>query len=223
MELLDGVSLQTLVQEFGPLPDSRAVAILSQVCESLHEAHERGLVHRDLKPSNVMLCQVALARDFVKVLDFGLAKNVVDAGASNLTMVGMATGTPGYIAPENATGDGGLDRRADVYALGCVAYFLLTGTQVFNEANPGRLALMHVRQAPELPSTRANRAVTPALEALVMQCLAKSPKQRPPTMAAVADRLAQCGAAPWTSDQTNEWWDAHLPAGSRWRMPAHEA
>jgi hypothetical protein len=218
MELLDGISLQTLVQEFGPQPDGRTVAILMQVCRSLHEAHERGLVHRDLKPSNVMLCEVALVHDFVKVLDFGLAKSFVDAAATQLTMIGTATGTPGYIAPENATGEGTLDRRADVYALGCVAYFLLTGGPVFGEPNPARLALLHVRKEPDPPSRKANRPIAPALEALVLQCLAKSPKDRPATMAAVADALADCGVDAWTGADASRWWHEHLPGDSPWRL-----
>ena len=222
MELLDGVSLQTLVQEFGRLADRRTVAILMQVCESLHEAHERGLVHRDLKPSNVMLCEVALGHDFVKVLDFGLAKSFVDASAMQLTMIGTATGTPGYIAPENAAGEGTLDRRADVYALGCVAYFLLTGAPVFDEPNAARLALLHVRRDPDLPSIKANRPIAPGLEKLIMQCLAKSPKDRPPTMAAVAEALASCGVGQWTSADASRWWTEHLPAASRWRASRQE-
>jgi eukaryotic-like serine/threonine-protein kinase len=217
MELLDGISLQTLVQEFGPLPEGRAVEILTQVCQSLHEAHERSLVHRDLKPSNVMLCQVALSYDFVKVLDFGLAKSIVDVGGMNLTMVGTATGTPGYIAPENATGEGTLDRRADIYALGCVGYFLLTGRPVFDEAAPAKLALLHVRQVPERPSARAKRPIAADLEELVMECLAKVPGLRPPTMAAVGERLAKCRVEPWTSREAERWWQEHLPAGSRLR------
>ena len=217
MELLDGISLQALVQEFGPLSEGRAVSTLIQVCQSLHEAHERGLVHRDLKPSNVMLCQVALSYDFAKVLDFGLAKSMVDVGGMNLTMVGTATGTPGYIAPENATGEGTLDRRADIYALGCVAYFLLTGRPVFEEVAPARLALLHVRQTPERPSERAKRSIAADLEELVMECLAKLPAQRPPTMAAVAERLAKCAVEPWTSTEAERWWQQNLPAGSKWR------
>jgi hypothetical protein len=223
MELLDGVSLQTLVREFGPLTDGRCVAILGQVCQSLHEAHERGLVHRDLKPSNVMVCEVALTHDFVKVLDFGLAKSFVDAQSMHLTMAGTATGTPGYIAPENLMGDAALDRRADVYALGCVAYFLLTGTPVFEDENPARLALLHVRQEPEPPSRKASRPVAPALEALVMQCLAKSPTSRPPTMAAVADALAECNVPPWSRADASRWWTTHLPADSPLRTAGRDA
>ena len=207
MELLDGMSLQSLVNDFGPLPAARAVALLSQMCESLHEAHERGLVHRDLKPSNVMVCEVALAVDFVKVLDFGLAKTVGDPGATQLTVAGTTAGTPGYMAPEIALAEVAIDRRADIYALGCVAYFLLTGTTVFEEENPTRMALLHVQQTPDPPSTRTSLAIPPELERLVMQCLAKRPADRPPTMEAVAERLANSRVEPWTSADARAWWE----------------
>jgi serine/threonine-protein kinase len=208
MEMLEGISLQALVNDSGPLPTSRAVHVLSQTCESLHEAHERGLVHRDLKPSNIMLCQVALAYDFVKVLDFGLAKTVGDSGMTQLTMAGTATGTPGYMAPEIALAEESIDRRADIYALGCVAYFLLTGTTVFEEENPTRMALKHVQDVPEAPSLRSGAAIPAALESLVMQCLEKQPADRPSSMAEVAERLAQSGVEPWTSADAEEWWKA---------------
>jgi hypothetical protein len=209
MELLDGVSCQSLVNESGPLPAARAVWLLSQMCESLHEAHERGLVHRDLKPSNVMVCQVALGFDFVKVLDFGLVKAVGDTGATQLTVAGTTTGTPAYMAPEIALAEGVIDRRADIYALGCVAYFLLTGTTVFEDENPTRVALLHVQKMPDPPSTRTSLAIPPELERLVMQCLEKRPADRPSTMAAVAERLAKCGVEPWTQAEARAWWKEH--------------
>lgn len=214
MELLDGVSLQTLVTTFGPLSASRTIAILTQMCASLHEAHEQDLVHRDLKPSNVMLCQVALDYDFVKVLDFGLAKSVSDVGATQLTIAGMTTGTPGYIAPEVALGETSIDRRADVYALGCVAYFLLTGSLVFEEHDPTRMALMHVQQVPEPPSRRTERTIPPDLEAIVLQCLAKRPSDRPPSAAELAERLARCRVDSWSNEEAGRWWREHLPPDS---------
>ena len=158
-----------------------------------------------------MVCRVALAVDFVKVLDFGLAKTIGDAGLTQLTMAGTTTGTPGYMAPEIALSEDSIDRRADIYALGCVAYFLLTATTVFEEENPTRMALLHVQQAPDPPSTRVSTAIPPELERVVMQCLAKRPADRPPTMAAVAERLANCGAEPWTSADAQTWWNEHQP------------
>jgi tRNA A-37 threonylcarbamoyl transferase component Bud32 len=212
MELLDGISLQALVNEFGALPPGRAISVLSQMCESLHEAHERGLVHRDLKPSNVMVCRVALGYDFVKVLDFGLAKTVGgDSGTTQLTIAGTTTGTPGYMAPEIALAEDTIDRRADIYALGCIAYFLLTGTTVFQEENPTRMALLHVQQPPDPPSLRTPAPIPAPLEQLVMECLAKKPADRPASMAAVAQRLAACGVEPWSAADAEAWWQSHQP------------
>jgi serine/threonine-protein kinase len=200
MELLEGISLQALVTDFGPLPPGRAVHVLSEMCESLHEAHERGLVHRDLKPSNIMLCEVALTYDFVKVLDFGLAKTLGDSG---------------NMAPEIALAEESIDRRADIYAVGCVAYFLLTGTTVFEEENPTRMALKHVQDVPDAPSLRSGAAIPAALESLVMQCLEKQPADRPASMAEVAERLAQSGVEPWTTADAAAWWQAHQAPGTK--------
>lgn len=212
MELLDGISLQALVHTFGPLSPSRTVFVLAQVCESLHEAHEQGLVHRDLKPSNVMLCRVALSYDVAKVLDFGLAKNISDPGATQLTAVGTTTGTPGYMAPEVVVGEGLVDRRADIYGLGCLAYYLLTGSLVFDDANLARLALKHVHDEPEAPSHRASQPVPADLDAIVLQCLAKKPDDRPQTAESLALRLARCAVEPWSKDDAARWWREHVPA-----------
>jgi len=212
MELLHGMALQAMVRESGPVPAGRTVSILTQMCRSLAEAHARGLVHRDLKPSNVMLCEVALIHDFVKVLDFGLAKNT-DPSVTQLTLDGTATGTPAYMAPEAALGDGGVDHRADIYGLGCIAYFLLTGTPVFDERDPVRTALMHLNQAPEPLSSRLGAPIPAALERLVLDCLAKSPADRPPTMEAVAERLAVCAVEAWTTADARTWWETHRASG----------
>lgn len=223
MELLDGVSLQTLVSSFGPQSPERVVSILRQICRSLDEAHHHGIVHRDLKPSNVMLCRVAFTYDFVKVLDFGLAKSMGSDEVSQLTMEGMATGTPGYIAPEVALGHPSVDGRADLYALGCVAYFLLTGTLVFDDPNPMSLALKHVQAPPPPPSERTELPIPPALERLVLDCLAKSPEDRPANAREVEARLAACGIAKWTQQDADAWWQRHLPATSSLRSFAQAA
>ncbi len=156
MELLDGISLQTLIDTFGPQPASRVVAILKQMCRSLEEAHQAQIVHRDLKPSNVMICEVAQAHDFVKVLDFGLAKPFGAGAASNLTVEGITLGTPEYMAPEVGRGSRTVDARADLYALGCVAYVLLTGALVFTDSSPVAVALKHMRTPPVPPSRRTD-------------------------------------------------------------------
>lgn len=225
MELLDGISLQTLVSTFGPQPASRVLPILIQICDSLEEAHRQGLVHRDLKPSNAMLCKVGLSYDFIKVLDFGLAKTVAgdDAVRTQLTMEGVATGTPGYISPEVAMGEAAIDGRADLYALGCVAYFLLTGTLVFTDPNPMTMALKHVQAEPDPPSQRTELPIPADVERIVMHCLAKSPADRPASAADVAERLAACTVSKWTSTDAERWWLHHLPASSSLRSFAQVA
>jgi serine/threonine-protein kinase len=220
MELLDGISLQELVANFGPVPGPRVVAILQQACESLEEAHQQGLVHRDLKPSNIMLCKLALQHDFVKVLDFGLAKFVGPAEGTQLTMEGVTAGTPAYMAPEIALGHPDVDARADIYALGCIAYFLLTGTLVFPDESPMSMALKQVQETPEPPSRRTELPISPDLERIVMHCLEKKAADRPATARDVADRLAACNLPAWTTEEATAWWERHLPPTSTLRISA---
>lgn len=223
MELLDGISLQKLVQTFGPQPGSRVIHILRQVCLSLEEAHARGMVHRDLKPSNIMVCKVALQHDFVKVLDFGLVKPTHAEEFTNLTGEGVSAGTPGYIAPEIAMGEERIDGRADLYTLGCVAYYLLTGTLVFNETSPTAMAVAHVQKDPVRPSERTELPVSPDLEALVLQCLAKKPEARPASARALIRMLDACvDAKQWCAEDADAWWRTHLPPSSSYRSPALE-
>jgi eukaryotic-like serine/threonine-protein kinase len=223
MELLDGISLQELVTNFGPVPGPRVVDILRQACESLEEAHQQGLVHRDLKPSNVMLCKLALAHDFVKVLDFGLAKFVGPVEATQLTLDGITAGTPAYMAPEMAMGRADVDARSDIYALGCIAYFMLTGTTVFIDDNPMSVALKHVQEAPDRPSVRTELTIAPDLEQVVMRCLEKKPADRPASAREVSDLLAACQLPPWTPDDATAWWERHLPPTSTLRASAQPA
>jgi serine/threonine protein kinase len=218
MELLDGISLQTLVSTFGPQPAGRVLPILIAIAESLEEAHRQGLIHRDLKPSNAMVCKVGLRHDFVKVLDFGLAKFISgDDLTTQLTMEGTAAGTPGYIAPEVAMGESAIDGRADVYALGCIGYFLLTGTLVFNDPNPMSMALKHVQAVPDPPSSRTELPIPSDLERIVLHCLAKRPDDRPASAAALAEALAGCSTPHWTSADVDAWWQRHLPPTSSLR------
>jgi len=212
MELLDGISLQVLVDRFGPQPAARVRNILRQACESLEEAHRRGLVHRDVKPSNIFICKVGLRCDFVKVLDFGLVKQTAPDEGTHLTLDGFAAGTPAYMAPEVALGDEHLDGRVDVYSLGCVAYFLLTGQPVFAEPTPTATALAHVQKEPLPPSQRSEVAIPPSLEQVVMRCLAKKPDERPRSaqeLRRLLDACTDCGE--WTEEQSAEWWALHLP------------
>jgi serine/threonine protein kinase len=217
MELLDGISLQTLVATFGPPPAARVVRILTHICHSLEEAHHHGLVHRDLKPSNAMLCKVALDHDVIKVLDFGLAKCMDSAELSRITQDGTTTGTPGYIAPEVAMGEPGIDGRADIYALGCIAYFLLTGALVFEDSNPVKVALQHVQVPPVPPSERTEIPIPADLERIVLHCLAKRPEDRPASASALARMLAGCDVEPWTDSEAADWWSRHLPPTSSLR------
>jgi serine/threonine-protein kinase len=161
------------------------IHILDQVCESLEEAHDAGLVHRDIKPANIHLGQVGREHDFVKVLDFGLVKSVAgSAGEDSLASIaGLAIGTPAYMAPEMVHGEGELDGRADLYSLGCVAYYLLTARLVFEGESPIQTALLHVQQPPVPPSERTANPIPPALERLVLACLAKRPADRPQSAA----------------------------------------
>jgi serine/threonine-protein kinase len=212
MELLDGMDLETLVREEGPLPAARVIYILRQVCESLEEAHLRGLVHRDIKPANIHVGRFALRHDFVKVLDFGLVKSVADAtGAHSVeTAAGLTPGTPAYMAPEmarNAT----VDARADLYALGGVAYYTLTGPQVFDATTHIQMIAKHLQDEPVPPSRLAELPVPPALDQLVLACLAKKPEDRPPSAAALAQSLAAIEGEPWGEEQAMRWWRVHRP------------
>jgi len=180
MELLDGLDADTLLRRFGPTSPERAVYLLRQVCHSLSEAESCGLVHRDIKPANIFLCRYGEELDFVKVLDFGIVKSAGQAGDAGPghTQENAVHGTPAFIAPEQAMGSA-LDGRADIYATGCVAYWLLTGQFVFTADSPMGLLLHHARTAPTPPSARTDLPIPAALDQLVLSCLAKDPAERP--------------------------------------------
>jgi hypothetical protein len=228
MELLDGRDLESLVREFGPLPTGRALHLLRQVCRSLAEAHAKGLIHRDIKPANIYVCRMGLEYDFVKVLDFGLVKNADPglASATLATMGGVTVGTPAYMAPEVVLGSPEIDRRVDVYALGCVAYYLLTGHRVFEATTPMKVLMQHVHERPLPPSHLAEQSIPPEVDALVLACLHKDPNRRPADADELFRRLNACGATGWEHDDARRWWQAHLPhlaapaPASGWREPA---
>jgi serine/threonine-protein kinase len=218
MELLDGLDLESLVQKFGPLDPARVVYLLRQACESLEEAHVRGLIHRDIKPSNIFTCRMGLAVDFVKVLDFGLVKSEQDhASDVRLTAPNHTTGTPAYMAPEAVLGTGPVDHRVDIYALGCVAYWLLTGQLVFEGGNSMQQLLRHAHDLPVPPSQRSELAIPASLDQVVLACLAKHPDQRPPSAGEVGRRLLD--AIPegerWTDERAEHWWQRHRPESAR--------
>jgi tRNA A-37 threonylcarbamoyl transferase component Bud32 len=214
MELLAGRDMESLVREFGPLPPNRVIYLLRQVCHSLADAHARGLVHRDIKPANIYVCRMGLEYDFAKVLDFGLVKlqEGGKAGQSLVTMDQTTPGTPAYMAPETILGDGPVDQRADVYALGCVAYFLLTGELVFHADTSMKMLMQHLHAQPVPPSQRTELPVPREFDELVMACLEKDPKLRPQNAGEVFRMACSCRSRDeWTSDHAERWWRVHLP------------
>jgi serine/threonine-protein kinase len=213
MELLHGIDLETLIEKYGPVTGERTAYFLHQICSSLEEAHRNGLVHRDIKPANIYACRYGLEYDFVKVLDFGVVKStVVAAESTQLTVADAAAGTPGFMAPEMAVGSKNIDGRADIYGVGCVAYWLLTGRLVFEEETPVATMLAHAQKAPIPPSRRTELHVPPQLEILIMSCLEKDPERRPATAGEVIRTLSQYGlAGSWTPESAEKWWRLHMP------------
>ena len=217
MELLDGLDAEQLVRRFGPIPAERAVYLLRQVCHSLSEADSCGLVHRDIKPANVFLCRYGEEYDFVKLLDFGIVKAADEAAPRGAAETGENAihGTPAFIAPEQALGGVPLDGRADIYATGCVAYWLLTGKLVFTADTAMGLLLHHAQTPATAPSSRSDLPIPPALDQLVLACLAKDPAARPQSARELSGRLAGIeGLGVWTEDHAREWWTTRFHAGS---------
>jgi serine/threonine-protein kinase len=203
MEYLEGLSLEQLVSHDGAQPPGRVVHVLRQVLAALGEAHGVGLVHRDVKPANVILCERGGLSDVAKVVDFGLVKDL-DA-ADGLSRDGLLVGTPHYLAPE-AIRSQDADARADLYSVGAVAYFLLTGKHVFEGRTIVEICGHHLHTAPEPPSQRLGQPVPPDLERWVLSCLEKDPARRPRTADEAAEALDSCGAEPWTREHARSWW-----------------
>jgi serine/threonine-protein kinase len=207
MELLDGVDLDTLVRRDGPQPPERVVRILRQACHSLHEAHTRGLVHQDIKPANLYLCRYGAELDFVKLLDFGLVREYRAASESQPEGGEEMSGTPAFMAPEVIMGKIAADGRADIYGLGGVGYWLLTGELLFHRASLPALLAAHALEAPIPVSSRAKQPVPEGLASLVMRCLEKDPARRP-TAAALSAALGVLGLeSAWTEARAAAWWD----------------
>jgi hypothetical protein len=211
MELLDGATLQHLVELNGPQAEGRVVRILSLACGALAEAHGIGLIHRDIKPANIMLCKQGGEYDVVKLLDFGLVKELADDADAGLSVAGTLTGTPLYMAPEAITAPDALDARADIYALGAVAYYLLSGSELFRGRTLVEVCGAHLHQEPEPLQTRGV-AVSPELEAIVRACLEKNPDRRPQSALELRQRLDACGTESWTAEQARVWWLTHQSA-----------
>lgn len=209
MELLDGLNLETLVSQHGPMPPARVIRLLRQTCESLGEAHDRGLVHRDIKPANIQVCRIGRDFDFAKVLDFGLVKGqtVAETPELGLTAPNTVTGTPAYLSPETGLGEP-VDHRTDLYSLGCVAFWMLTGRQVFSAHSAMQMIIQHIQTPPEPPSRQSGFPVSRELDQIVLACLAKRPSDRPASAWELADRLGQCEVqSPWTPEDARQWWE----------------
>jgi len=226
MEHLDGKDLLDVVRASGPMPWQRVVYILKQVCHSLGEAHHLGLVHRDIKPANVFLCRQGRDLDQVKVLDFGIVKDLgAGDGDVNLTAAGHFVGTPAYAAPELVTGMAdGVDARTDIYSIGCMAWFLLTGRLVF-EANTEIEMIFKLGHAtPDPPSQHARHSVPGALDEIVLACLEKDPDDRIESVDVLAKRLGALDDIDrWTVDSASAWWEQYgPPLDSGESMAAHD-
>jgi serine/threonine protein kinase len=208
MEYLDGIDLQALVDKYGPLPEGRVIRILKQICGSLYEAHLLGLVHRDMKPANVMLNRRGGEPDVVKVLDFGLVRALDDAKTSQQS--GGLTGTPLYMSPEAIQTPELVDPRSDLYAVGAIGYFLLTGHPVFNAASLVELCQQHLESVPDTPSKRLGRSVSPELESALLGCLEKSRAKRPQTARDLAEWLDRAPTVDsWSLAEADAWWGRH--------------
>jgi serine/threonine-protein kinase len=212
MEYLDGLSLEEIVARDGPMPASRVAHLLLQACGALHEAHQRGLVHRDVKPQNLMACRLGGQHDFLKVLDFGLVKDLGRDHTRDLTQYARLLGTPLYMAPERIRNPADVDARADIYALGAVAFFLLTGRRVFEGVGDHALVNQVLNEAPRSPAAAGAKDVPDRLDALVLRCLAKDREQRPATILDVAAVLQEVARErPWPDEMAAAWWSSHAP------------
>ncbi|MCC7535834.1 MAG: serine/threonine protein kinase [Deltaproteobacteria bacterium] len=224
MELLEGMDAETLVERFGPVDAARAVHLLRQVCSSLAEAHAAGLVHRDIKPANIHVGRAGVEHDFVKVLDFGLVRPALDSGEMRLTADGTMSGTPAYMAPEVITGRAEVDARADLYAVGCVAYWLLTGQCVFEGRDAMAVVIQHATAQPVPPSLRTELPIPAELESLVMSLLAKEPDARPASAMDVVARLDAIHlSSRWDAADAAAWWQSHRALDARPDAPAHRS
>jgi serine/threonine-protein kinase len=210
MELLDGASLERVVGVAGALPAARVLHVLYHVAGALTEAHDVGLIHRDIKPANIILCRRGGMDDFPKVVDFGLVKDLEQGASAGLTRADTLAGTPLYLSPEAVTAPDRVDARSDLYSLGAVGYFALTGMNVFSGRTLVEVCSHHLHTPPEPPSARLGRAVPEDLETLLLQCLEKNPENRPRSAHELCRRLEACAAfGGWTGDDARAWWSEH--------------
>jgi serine/threonine protein kinase len=218
MELLEGINLEDLVRRYGAQPAGRVNFVLRQVCRALAEAHGLGVIHRDIKPANIILSVRGGEPDVAKVVDFGLVKAFeTNDEAVTMSMEGDAVlaGTPLYFSPEGIVSPQDVDGRSDLYALGSVAYYLLTGKPLFEGRTVMEVCAHHLHTRPVPLSIRAGIAIEPALERIVLQCLAKSPDDRPPGAMALHDALTGCpSATAWTAADAAAWWSRFQASAS---------
>ncbi|MET0283347.1 MAG: serine/threonine-protein kinase, partial [Polyangiales bacterium] len=213
MEFLDGLDLDSIVRISGPLPAARVVHVLTQVALALAEAHESELLHRDIKPQNVILCRRGGVNDFAKVVDFGLVKDLQSASDASMSAINTIIGTPLYMSPEAIARPNTVDPRSDLYALGAVGYFLLTGTPPFRGDSVVEICSQHLHAPVEPPSQRVE-GIDAALEALLLTCLAKKRDQRPSSASELATRLQDLGLPSWKRADADGWWREHADAVS---------
>jgi serine/threonine-protein kinase len=212
MELLEGATVDEIVRCDGAQPAERVVHILTAVAGALEEAHGVGLIHRDIKPANIMVCKQGGRPDVPKLLDFGLVKNVSAEDDATLTREGDIAGTPLYMAPEALTSPDDVDARSDIYGMGAVGYFLLTGQHVFTGKTLMEVCGHHLHTRPTPPSERLDASLPEGLEALILQCLEKDPGRRPRSAPELTARLEACRpSAAWTPLEAGRWWESHGP------------
>jgi serine/threonine-protein kinase len=224
MELLEGMNLDELVKIHGSVSPKRAAYLLQQVCHSLDDAHQNGMIHRDIKPANIFVSRLGSEVDFIKVLDFGLVKtpDSVDSDAPQLTQEGMAFGTPGFMAPEVAMGNADVDRRVDIYGVGCVAYWLLTGQRVFQGETPMAEAIQHIQSTPIPPSQKTDVNIPDSLEKVILRCLEKDPADRPQSAHELGVLFAQSVLDnTWNQEMAQEWWALHVPESTKGETSAN--
>ena len=219
-EFVEGRTLDAWVKDEGPLSPARARLIFATLCDALAEAHDAGVVHRDIKPANIMICHRGRVPDMVKVLDFGLVKSIGEPSEGqpsdemDVTKTNMVVGTAHFLAPETIKGEE-VGPAADIYALGVVAFYLLTGQQVFQGRSIMEICAQHLTALPPRPSELAERPVPADLEALVMCMLSKDPDARPQDGAALAERIEALDVPPWTPTQARRWWAMYHPVTKR--------
>ena len=213
MEYLDGLNLDQLVVVDGMQPASRVIHILKQVCASLEEAHQIELIHRDIKPGNIIICKRGGIQDVAKVVDFGLVKNIDRQNEATISSVDTITGTPMYLSPEAIVHPGDVDARSDLYAVGAVGYFLLTGQHLFDSDNFMEICSNHLHTVPIRPSARLGKTVPEDIEGLIMMCLEKAPEARPESARALRQALESCkDSGSWTAEDAGAWWEEKADA-----------